>query len=158
MRKILSLGLVLVVGCGGETAPTEADATQAVDAQPSDGAASIDATVDPSAPAAGNYCATWARIDGVQDPFPRYYDRAVIVLDAAPAVSWQDSDGEPEVIAAAVLVGACLEAAEFVTADGYSTSDVLRLCWAGGVGSGLLTWHSDGLNDAHWTVRLDPCR
>lgn len=111
-------------------------------------------------PVAGSYCATWTRVDGQQDPFARYYDRADVTLGAAPGVRWWSSGsaGAKEYVAGAALAGNCLAVDPFVTLDGYSGSDAVVLCWsAPGAASGGIGWCAAGLSDAHWTVQLTAC-
>jgi len=156
--------LVVLVGCDGETQPGDVDAVQAdaqTDARAIDAAlsctpsSSTQPTPGAVAPVPGVYCATWTRVDGQQDPFARYYDRADVTLTG---VRWSSSDGGKEYVTAAEVTGGCLGTLPFAPADGGSRSGPLALCWENAsIAVGDMAWCSGGLRDAHWTVRLVAC-
>lgn len=153
--------LVAIAACDG---PTEQEGDAALDAGPG-----VDAAVLPGCepvtarvtaavePAPGAYCATWTHLDGVIDPFARYFDRADVTLDG---VRWWTSGslGAEAYTAGASLVDGCLAVEPFATPDGWSGSGRLLLCWSSPtVAEGVLGWCSPGLRDGHWSVRLDRC-
>ncbi len=179
MLRRVCLVATVMVACDGEVAPADVDAPP-VDAAPppNDGVLEPDAidappapvpncTVSPqptpspggSPPAAGTYCVEWTRVDGVQDPFARYFDRVDIALAPGHARWWTTgSGGLKEYEAGGGQMGGCFYADPFVTPDGYSGSNRVPLCWHSPTqASGAMAWCSGSLSEAHWTLTLTLC-
>lgn len=173
MQRFLVL-VVVLAACGEqEVSPDASDAIELdaaadallVDAMPAPTPSctvAITPTPPPpaSAPSAGTYCATWTRLDGLQDPFARYYDRVDVVLGAEPSVRWwtTGSGGSKEYVAGASVVDGCLVADPFVSPGAVQGSGPVPLCWTTtDVANGAIGWCSPSLADGHWTVRLERC-
>lgn len=176
MKQFGLLVVALVAGCDGKTAPpVEVDAMDTTDAAPPDPDAIVRIDAPPGetpmctptgsrsppapvvAPAAGTYCATWTRVSGILDAYPRYYDRADVQLGS---VRWwtSGSGGAKEQVLGAGVVANCLNVDAFVSPGGVSGSDTVKLCWASStVANGTMAWCSAQIDGEQWDVRLDAC-
>lgn len=165
------VAVVVAAGCGGDD-QVDVDA-QLVDAAPVITDAAVDGEPPPvpmctvaetppvpppvTAPVPGTYCVRWTKIDGSQDPFPRYYDRADVT---AASVRWWASGagGAKEYVAAAGEEAGCIVAAPFVAPGAVAGSGPVRICWSSSsTAATAIGWCLAGLADGHWTAALTAC-
>jgi len=161
--------VVMVVGCGDNlSVEAELDAAGQVDAHDPD---AVDAaltactpatdTTQPTAgavPEAGAYCLAWRRLDGGDDPFPRYFDRADVTLTG---IHWYASDGggAKGYDTTAQIATGCLQSASFIGPGAVAQSEPMRLCWrTASEAHGLLTWRAaPNFQPTHWSLCLYAC-
>lgn len=162
-----ALLLVAIAGCGADDMPVEPDARD-IDAQVDADADASDAaptactpaatTAPPSAdapPTAGTYCVIWRELDGSDDPFPRYYDRAEVTLTG---VHWT-AEGGKGYDTTAQVASSCLQSASFVGPGGVGRSEPVSLCWrTASEAHGQLVWRdAPGFEPSHWSLCMYAC-